>query len=122
VRTGANQQRHVVGIDLRTTNSVVATVDDSGAVVVLPHASGGEITPSVVYFEPDGNAVVGEEAVHATAIDPENGVLLVKRAMGTDSPLLIRDERHTPESVSARIPRQLVSAAPGEPAARRSAP
>jgi molecular chaperone DnaK (HSP70) len=106
----------VVGIDLGTTNSVVATLDDSGAVVVLPNASGGEITPSVVYFEPDGTAVVGEEAVHATAIDPENGVLLIKRAMGTDSPLLIRGAQHTPESVSALILRQLVSAATGEPA------
>ena len=116
MRAGQNQGRHVVGIDLGTTNSVVATVDDSGAVVVLPNASGGEITPSVVYFEPDGTAVVGEEAVHATAIDPENGVQLIKRAMGTDSPLRIRGERHTPESVSALILRQLVSAATGEPA------
>jgi len=106
----------VVGIDLGTTNSVVATVDDSGAVVVLPNASGGQITPSVVYFEPGGTAVVGEEAVHATAVDPNNGVLLIKRSMGTDSPLLIRGERHTPESVSALILRQLVSAATGEPA------
>ena len=105
----------VVGIDLGTTNSVVATVDDSGEVVVLPNADGGEITPSVVYFEPDGTAVVGEEAVQATAIDPENGVQLIKRAMGTEFPLLIRGEQHTPESVSALILRQLVSAATGGP-------
>ena len=63
--------RPVVGIDLGTTNSVVASVDDHGEVVVLPNASGGEITPSVVYFEPDGTVVVGEEAVQATAVDPE---------------------------------------------------
>jgi molecular chaperone DnaK (HSP70) len=104
VRADANQERHVVGIDLGTTNSVVTTVDDSGAVVVLPNATGGEITPPVVYFEPDGTAVVGGEAVHATAIDPEHGVQLIKRAMGTDSPLMIRGEPHTPESVSARVP------------------
>jgi molecular chaperone DnaK len=108
-RTG----RQVVGIDLGTTNSVVASVDDDGAVVVLPNADGGEITPSVVYFEPDGTAVVGEEAVQATAVDPENGVQLIKRAMGTEFPLLIRDQRHTPESVSALILRQLVTAATG---------
>lgn len=101
----------VVGIDLGTTNSVVASVADDGTVVVLPNANGGEITPSVVYFEPDGTAVVGEEAVQATAIDPENGVQLIKRAMGTDFPLRIRDQRHTPESVSALILRQLVTAA-----------
>ncbi len=40
-----------LGIDLGTTNSVVATVDDTGAVVVLPNAVGRDITPSVVYFE-----------------------------------------------------------------------
>ena len=63
----------------------MATVADNGAVVVLPTANGGEITPSVVYFEPDGTAVIGEEAVQAIAVDPENGVQLIKRAMGTSS-------------------------------------
>jgi len=101
----------VVGIDLGTTNSVVASVADDGTVVVLPNADGGEITPSVVYFEPDGTAVVGEEAVQATTVDPENGVQLIKRVMGTEFPLLIRDQQHTPESVSALILRQLVTAA-----------
>jgi molecular chaperone DnaK (HSP70) len=107
--------RHVVGIDLGTTNSVVASVDDDGTVVVLPNANGGEITPSAVYFEPDGTAVVGEEAVQATAVDPENGVQLIKRAIGTEFPLRIRSQEHTPESVSALILRQLVSAATGSP-------
>jgi molecular chaperone DnaK (HSP70) len=82
-------------------------------VVVLPNANGGEITPSAVYFEPDGTAVVGEEAVQATAVDPENGVQLIKRAMGTEFPLLIRGQQHTPESVSALILRQLITAATG---------
>jgi molecular chaperone DnaK (HSP70) len=103
--------RHVVGIDLGTTNSVVATVADDGTVVVLPNARGGEITPSVVYFEPDGTAVVGDEAVQAAAVDPENGVQLIKRAMGTEFPLLIRGQQHTPESISALILRQLTTAA-----------
>lgn len=105
--------RHVVGIDLGTTNSVVASVADNGDVVVLPNTSGGEITPSVVYFELGGTAVVGDEAVQATAVDPENGVQLVKRAMGTEFPLVIRGQEHTPESVSALILRQLVTAATG---------
>ena len=108
--------RQVVGIDLGTTNSVVASVTDDGTVVVLPNASGGEITPSVVYFEPDGTVVVGEEAVQATAVDPENGVQLIKRAMGTEFPLRIGGQEHTPESVSALILRQLVAAATGSPA------
>ena len=103
--------RHVIGIDLGTTNSVVAAVDDTGTVVVLPNADGGPITPSVVYFEPDGTALVGSEAVRETAFDPDNGIRLVKRYMGTEFPLHIRGQQHTPESVSALILRQLVSAA-----------
>jgi molecular chaperone DnaK len=109
--------RHVVGIDLGTTNSVVASVDDDGTVVVLPNANGGDITPSVVYFEPDGTVVVGDEAAQAAAVDPENGVPLIKRAMGTEMPLRIRGQEHTPESVSALILRQLVAAATGWPPA-----
>jgi molecular chaperone DnaK len=101
----------VVGIDLGTTNSVVASVGDDGTVVILPNANGGDITPSVVYFEPDGTAVVGEEAAQAAAFDPENGVQLIKRVMGTEFPLQIRGQQHTPESVSALILRQLIAAA-----------
>jgi len=114
-------ERHVVGIDLGTTNSVVASVADDGTVVVLPNANGAEITPSVVYFDPDGTAVVGEEAVQAAAVDPENGVQLIKRAMGTEFPLLIRGQQHTPESVSALILRQLATAATGADGSRISA-
>lgn len=105
--------RHVIGIDLGTTNSVVATVDDSGSVVILPNASGGQITPSVVYFEPDGTVLVGRPAVRATALDPDNGVRLVKRYMGSEFPLRMRGRQHTPESISAFILRQLVGAAVG---------
>ena len=104
---------HVVGIDLGTTNWVVASVDDGGSVVVLPNASGREITPSVVYFEPDGSVVVGEEAVQAIAVDPDNGVQLIKRAMGTEFPLQVSGQKHTPESISALILRQLISATVG---------
>jgi molecular chaperone DnaK len=109
--------RPVVGIDLGTTNSVVATVDDAGRVVIVRNAVGGEITPSAVYFEPDGGVVVGEEAVAATAIDPGNGVQLIKRQMGTSFPLTIRGQDHTPESISALILKQLVATAGGAPAA-----
>ena len=62
--------RPVLGIDLGTTNSVVASVDDQGKVVVLRNALGDEITPSVVFFEPGRDVVVGEEALQATAVEP----------------------------------------------------
>lgn len=98
---------HVIGIDLGTTNSAVATVDESGTVVVRPSLNGAEITPSVVYFEPGGSVLVGSAAVQASAADPDNGVRLVKRAMGSDFPLHIRGQDHTPESISALILRHL---------------
>jgi len=91
--------------------SVVASVAQDGTIVVLPNANGGPTTPSVVYFEPDGTAVVGDEAIQAASVDPENGVTLIKRSMGTEFPLRIRGQEHTPESVSALILRQLVAAA-----------
>jgi len=105
--------RPVVGIDLGTTNSVVATVADDGQVVILRNAVGEELTPSVVYFEPDGGVVVGEEAMASAAIDPGNGVQLVKRHMGTEFPLIIRGQDHTPESVSALILKHLAWVASG---------
>jgi len=105
--------RPVLGIDLGTTNSVVASLDQQGAVVVLRNAVGQETTPSVVYFESSGQAVVGEEARQLAAIDPDNGVALIKRQMGTDFPLRLRDRDHTPESISALILRQLTAGATG---------
>jgi len=107
----------VLGIDLGTTNSVVASLDDQGRVTILRNALGAEITPSVVFFEPDGSVLVGEEALQATATEPGNGVRLIKRQMGTDFPLLLGGQEHSPESISALILRQLTAAWPG-PAAR----
>jgi molecular chaperone DnaK (HSP70) len=108
----------VLGIDLGTTNSVVASINDQGRVVILPNAVGAEITPSVIYFEPDGGVVVGEEALQATAIDPGNGVRLIKRQMGTGFPLMLQGQEHTPESISALILRQLTEGTSADPAGR----
>jgi molecular chaperone DnaK (HSP70) len=107
-----------LGIDLGTTNSVVATVDDAGDVVILPNAIGENTTPSVVYFEDGSQVVIGAEAKENLAIDPDNGVALVKRLMGTDAPIIIKDQSHTPESISALILRQLVAAATTDASAR----
>jgi molecular chaperone DnaK len=108
----------VLGVDLGTTNSVVATIDEQGQVVLVRNTIGSEITPSVVYFEPDDSVVVGEQAQQAAAADPEHGVRLIKRQMGTEFPLLIGGQEHTPESISALILRYLVAAAPGGAGAR----
>jgi molecular chaperone DnaK len=109
----------VLGIDLGTTNSVVATINDSGEVVVIRNAVNEETTPSAVYFESNSRVVVGDEAKRMVAVDPDNGAILIKRHMGTEFPLNIRGQSHTPESISALILRQLVAAAQvtGEPQA-----
>jgi molecular chaperone DnaK len=111
----------VLGIDLGTTNSVVSSIDDRGQVIIVRNALGEEITPSVAYFDPDGCVVVGEEALHAAAVDPANGVRLIKRQMGAEFPLVIRGQEHTPESISALILRQLVAPALGGSAGRAQA-
>jgi molecular chaperone DnaK len=108
----------VLGIDLGTTNSVVATIDADGEVVVLSNAVGEDTTPSVVYFESAADVVVGEEARRLAELDPENGINLIKRQMGTDFPLSVRGLPQTPESISALILRSLVGQAPSAEAPR----
>lgn len=102
----------VVGIDLGTTNSVVATVDDAGKIEVLANAVGECTTPSVVYFNGD-TVFVGASAQEEGMLDPDNAVRLIKRHMGTDFPLWFEGRQHTPESISALILTYLVSALPG---------
>ena len=100
----------ILGIDLGTTNSVVATLDDLGNIVVTPNALGQEITPSAVYFDGD-EAIVGADALAANALDPDNGVVLIKRRMGTEAPVFVAGRTFAPESISALILRQLVAPA-----------
>ena len=76
-----HQHRLAVGIDLGTTNSLVAAVR-SGKAATLPDAAGRHLLPSVVRYLPDQNRVVGEEARAAAATDPLNTIISVKRLMG----------------------------------------
>src|SRR4030081_3791194 len=70
-----------VGIDLGTTNSVVATME-GGESVVIPNSEGGRITPSVVAFTKSGERLVGQLARRQAAVNPENTVYSIKRFMG----------------------------------------
>ncbi|MCX8115917.1 MAG: Hsp70 family protein, partial [Burkholderiaceae bacterium] len=76
-----HQRRLAVGIDLGTTNSLVATVRNSIA-VVLEDAQGRALLPSVVRYRADGNVEVGAEALAHQAADPRNTIVSVKRFMG----------------------------------------
>jgi molecular chaperone DnaK len=96
-----------VGIDLGTTFSVVAQVNQAGLPEVLPNAEGSLTTPSVVLFEP-GSVVVGSVAKEALAVDPENVVQLVKRHMGSQWVFSHAGIQYGPEHVSALILRKLL--------------
>jgi molecular chaperone HscA len=76
-----HQQRLAVGIDLGTTNSLVATVR-SGAATVLPDAQGRALLPSIVRYLPDGKVEAGYAAQAHQADDPKNSIASVKRYMG----------------------------------------
>jgi molecular chaperone DnaK len=71
----------VIGIDLGTTNSVVAVME-GGDPVVIPNAEGGRTTPSVVGFSKDGERLVGQIAKRQAVTNPENTVFSIKRFMG----------------------------------------
>src|SRR5258708_30539576 len=75
----------VVGIDLGTTYSAVATLDDRGQPVTLPNRDGDMLTPSAVLLLDDGSAVVGQAALDVAQEQPDRVATLVKRRMGLDS-------------------------------------
>ena len=79
--TAPHQHRLAVGIDLGTTNSLVAAVR-SGTAEVLRDAEGEPLLPSVVRYLANGRVVVGREANASQADDPENTIVSVKRFMG----------------------------------------
>jgi molecular chaperone DnaK len=99
------------GIDLGTTYSCIAYVDDTGRPVVLKSAVGEDTTPSVVYFESPDNVVVGRQAKDSAVLAPRLVVELVKRQMGEDVHYSFHGQAHTPESISALILRELANAA-----------
>ena len=76
-----HQRKHAVGIDLGTTNSLVATVR-SGMAEVLTDEQGRELLPSVAHYTADGVSCVGYEAAEHNVSDPLNTLASVKRLMG----------------------------------------
>jgi molecular chaperone DnaK len=98
------------GVDLGTTHSCVSMIDPTGHPVIIRSAIGEETTPSVVYFEGSRSVIVGGAAKNSALLDPHRVAQLVKRDMGKDISYEYNGERHTPESVSALILRELVRA------------
>src|SRR4051795_2158555 len=118
-----------VGIDLGTTNSVVAATMEGGKAEVIPNAEGQRTTPSVVAFTEDGQRLVGQVARRQAILNPDATVYSVKRfigrkwdevseeakivtykvARGSDDAVRIevRDKQYAPEEISALIVRKL---------------
>jgi molecular chaperone DnaK len=92
-----------VGIDLGTTNSVVAALE-GGEPTVIPNAEGSRITPSVVGYSPTGEILVGEVAKRQAITNPDRTVRSIKRHMGQkDWSIEVDGKKWTPQEVSAQI-------------------
>ncbi|MCS7263945.1 MAG: molecular chaperone DnaK [Armatimonadetes bacterium] len=121
-----------VGIDLGTTNSVIAVMEADGSVKVIPNAEGSNLTPSVVAFTKDGQRLVGIPAKRQALLNPENTVYSIKRFIGrtytateverrrvpykvmpgpNDIPMVeipaLSNKRFTPEEISAFVLQKL---------------
>ncbi len=90
-----------VGIDLGTTNSVVAVLE-AGDPVVIPNSEGARTTPSVVAFTKDGEVLVGEVAKRQAITNPDRTIRSVKRHMGTNWSVDIDGKAYTSQEISAR--------------------
>src|SRR5499427_329608 len=122
----------VIGIDLGTTNSVVAVME-GGEPAVIVNQEGGRLTPSVVGFTKDGERLVGQVAKRQAVTNPENTVFSIKRFMGRkfdevtseasrvpykivrapngDAWVEVRGKQYSPPEISAMILRKLKEAA-----------
>src|SRR5688500_15782353 len=129
----------VIGIDLGTTNSVVAVME-GGEPVVIVNQEGGRTTPSVAAFTKDGERLVGQVAKRQAVTNPENTVFSIKRFMGrkhaevsqetsrvpyrivkaenSDVWIEVRGKKYSPPEISAMVLQKLKAAAEdhlGEP-------
>jgi molecular chaperone DnaK len=98
----------VVGIDLGTTNSVVAVMEGQTPTVIA-NSEGNRTTPSVVAFTKTGERLVGQLAKRQAVTNPERTIRSIKRYMGTDHTVKIDGKDYTPQEISAMILQKLVN-------------
>ena len=91
-----------IGIDLGTTNSCVAIMEN-GEPTVIANAEGARTTPSVVGFQKDGTRLVGQVAKRQAVANAERTIASIKRHMGEDYKVAIDDKKYTPQEISAMI-------------------
>ena len=95
-----------IGIDLGTTNSVVAVME-GGKPTVIANAEGSRTTPSIVGFSKNGERLVGQLAKRQAILNPDRTVISIKRHMGEDFKKNIDGKDYTPQEISAMILRKL---------------
>jgi molecular chaperone DnaK len=98
----------IIGIDLGTTNSVMAVMEGSQP-TIIPNAEGGRTTPSVVAFTKTGERLVGQLAKRQAVTNPDRTISSIKRYMGTDHTIKIDGKDYTPQEISAMILQKLVN-------------
>lgn len=96
----------VIGIDLGTTNSVVAVME-GGKPEVIVNSEGGRLTPSVVAISKNGERLVGQTAKRQAVVNPERTVVSIKRHMGTEHKEVIDGKSYSPQEISAFILQKL---------------
>ena len=98
----------VVGIDLGTTNSVVAVMEGQSPTVIA-NSEGSRTTPSVVAFTKTGERLVGQLAKRQAVTNPDRTISSIKRYMGTDHKVKIDGKDYTPQEISSMILQKLVN-------------
>jgi len=98
----------VVGIDLGTTNSVVAVMEGQSPTVIA-NSEGSRTTPSVVAFTKTGERLVGQLAKRQAVTNPDRTISSIKRWMGTDHTVKIDGKDYTPQEISSMILQKLVN-------------
>lgn len=97
----------IVGIDLGTTNSLIAYFDKENGATIIPNRLGNKLTPSVVSFDEDGTIYVGETAKERRITHSMRTVEVFKRDMGSKRVWNIGDKQYTPTDLSALVLRTL---------------
>lgn len=96
----------VIGIDLGTTNSCMAYMEN-GKAVIIPNSEGNKTTPSVVAFTADGKRLVGENAKRQAVTNPNNTISSIKREMGTNYRKTINGKAYSLQEISAMVLQKL---------------
>ena len=104
----SDEKKKVYGIDLGTTYSALAYVNEFNQAEIIPNSDNERVTPSVIFFESPSNIVVGTTAKDSAKTDAERVVDFVKRQMGTNWTFHYNDVDYKPEELSSYIVRRLV--------------